>query len=385
MPDIKHFLKYIFLCSMFFCAVQAMAQDTWGGPFRIELSGSKKNQEKYVYLRYSSKGKFINDSTRFVNGVASLSGSVDEPVMATLILSKSPLNSANYTSSDKRNIVLEKSNYRISIKDSLKSSAVTGSPANADWEKLNAEVNIIQGKMTSRFKDGQAQLTKAAQTATSSLRDSLHNIMLEKDLPPVISKYVNSPAAVFILNREYSSFNDTTIVGPLFNKLSPQVRKMSAATYINFRLEMIRRSERLLGNLAPEFALPDTSGRKQSLSSFKGKYILIDFWASWCKPCREESPYLVRALERFNKNGFDVLSITLDREALKAKWIAAIKQDKMTWTQVIDTKSENGKMVADMYGILSIPQNFLVDPSGKIIAKNLRGEELLEYLNKLFG
>jgi thiol-disulfide isomerase/thioredoxin len=127
----------------------------------------------------------------------------------------------------------------------------------------------------------------------------------------------------------------------------------------------------------------DVNGKPVSLDSYKGKYVLIDFWASWCKPCREENPNLVKAYEKYKSKGFNVLGVSIDGASQKAAWIAAIQKDGLSWTQVSDLKGAANE-AAVLYGVESIPQNFLVDPNGKIIARNLRGAGLNEKLAGVF-
>jgi len=132
-----------------------------------------------------------------------------------------------------------------------------------------------------------------------------------------------------------------------------------------------------IGTVLPEFKQNDATGKSVSLSSFRGKYVLIDFWASWCGPCRAENPAVVKAFNAYKVKGFTVLGVSLDQD--KAKWLEAIKKDGLTWTQVSDLKYWNNA-VAQQFGIQSIPANFLIDPSGVVIGKDLRGEDLLRVL-----
>jgi peroxiredoxin len=134
-----------------------------------------------------------------------------------------------------------------------------------------------------------------------------------------------------------------------------------------------------VGSVLPEFTQNDASGKSVSLSSLRGKYVLIDFWASWCGPCRAENPNVVKAFNAYKSKGFTILGVSLDQD--KAKWLEAIKKDGLTWTHVSDLKYWNNA-VAQQFGIQSIPANFLIDPNGVVIGKDLRGEELEKFLAK---
>jgi len=137
-----------------------------------------------------------------------------------------------------------------------------------------------------------------------------------------------------------------------------------------------------IGQPAPEIALPDTTGQVVKLSSMKGKYVLVDFWAKWCGPCRQENPNVVRVYNKFKDKGFTVFGVSLDRR--KEDWVKAIGEDKLTWTHVSDLKYWQSE-AAKTYNITGIPFSVLLDPKGVIIAKNLRGPALEKKLNEIFN
>jgi peroxiredoxin len=139
-----------------------------------------------------------------------------------------------------------------------------------------------------------------------------------------------------------------------------------------------------VGKEAPEISLPDTEGRKVSLSSFRGKYVLVDFWASWCGPCRRENPNVVDAYNKFKGKNFTILGVSLDRPGQKDSWLKAIKDDNLTWTHISDLQFWNSEVVP-VYRVQSIPFNVLVDPQGKVIAENLRGDALGQTLQQVLN
>ncbi|WP_316789116.1 TlpA disulfide reductase family protein [Pedobacter frigoris] len=134
-----------------------------------------------------------------------------------------------------------------------------------------------------------------------------------------------------------------------------------------------------VGQIAPDFTIDGLDGKPVKLSDFKGKYVLLDFWASWCMPCRQENPNLVKAYQQFKDKNFTVLGISLDKDV--AAWKKAIADDQLTWNHASELKDFEGPTVR-LYQIEAIPSSFLIDPNGKILAKNLRGEELDAFLNK---
>lgn len=167
------------------------------------------------------------------------------------------------------------------------------------------------------------------------------------------------------LSKRFAGHNGVATIISQYNEL--MVKKDNPAT------APAQKGKPTVGSQAPEFSMADVSGKQVALSSFKGKYVLIDFWASWCGPCRAENPNVVASYNKFKNKNFTILGVSLDED--KSKWQDAIKKDNLTWSHISDLKGWNSASVP-LFGFDGIPYNVLIDPSGKIIATELRGEEL---------
>jgi peroxiredoxin len=174
--------------------------------------------------------------------------------------------------------------------------------------------------------------------------------------------------------------DDIESYNTLYKGLRKNIRQSDAG--INTKKMIDKYMTVRVGATAPAFTAPDTSGRNISLSDYRGRYVLIDFWASWCAPCREENPIVVKAYQQYKDKNFDILSVSLDQPGKRAEWIKAIQKDGLNWQHVSDLKFWDSD-IAKLYAIRSVPQNFLIDPKGKIIAKDLRGEALATKLEEI--
>jgi peroxiredoxin len=201
----------------------------------------------------------------------------------------------------------------------------------------------------------------------------------------------NSSLSLFILstyqgmardaNFMINGFTDEEVVG-LLNEVLTKFPERTDIAGVRNSVEAGIPKLKWVGKQAPEISLPDTEGRTVKLSSFRGKYVLVDFWASWCGPCRRENPNVVQAYNQFKNKNFTILGVSLDRQ--KEAWEKAIVEDNLNWTHISDLKYWQSEVVP-IYQVASIPFNVLVDPDGKVVAENLRGNALEQKLQQVLN
>jgi peroxiredoxin len=263
----------------------------------------------------------------------------------------------------------------------FKDAEVSGA---ASAEDLYAYSNLIENKLhADELQEKGKELSEKQDTAGLKIlqlqMDSVTSAYF-KLTEQWVNEHPNSPVSAFLIGnilRAKLSFEELEV---LLNKLSPSAKNNPATRNILQVIETNKLKLTAIGQTAPDFIQNDTLGNPVALKNFRGKYVLIDFWASWCMPCREENPNVLKAFNAYKNENFTVLGISLDGE--KKEWLNAIRKDGLIWEQVSDLKGRENTAGAK-YDITAIPSNFLIDPDGKIIAKNLYGEDLQKKLEEV--
>lgn len=373
-------MKKTFIVIMCLVPFFALAQKD---AFTIKGKIENAVPDSKIYLSFRLDGSFIKDSSSVKDGAFSFKGTAKEPIAAKLTLIHGGIFEKGQRPDD-FTIYLENGNINVTARDSVKNAIVTGSGINFEYQKyqqfiaepekqikaLNNEwlASTIEQKQDENFRKGFQERYKPLGEAKQKLQEMY------------ILKNPNSYFSLISLKELFESTNDISNIEQSFKNLSLGIKSSKEGMAFSKRIETARKTA--IGAMAMNFTQNDTLGNPVSLSDFKGKYVLLDFWASWCGPCRAENPNVVAAFKKYKDKNFTVLGVSLDQPGKKDAWLSAIHHDNLTWTQVSDLKFWDNE-VAKQYGIRAIPQNFLIDPSGKIIAKNIRGEELNKKLQEV--
>ena len=326
-----------------------------------------------IFLNIYESGKTLQDSAFIKNGSFKFTGHVASPFFASLTMPDKP--------NDYYTFYIEPAKIFITGRaDSLKLMGIKGSPVNDDDKMLKQRMKTISQWETSNSKLYEQAYKEKNKPIMDSLDEVDNQVLLEKR--KVVAAFVKenskSMRAAMAITENYGYYAEASEVEPLYNLLDKKIKNSPKGKEIKKLVDIY--SMVAVGKKAPEIVQFTPDSNRLSLSSLKGKYVLLDFWASWCGPCRRENPNIVAAYQQFKDKGFTVFGVSYDNK--KDSWLKAIADDHLDWYQVSDLHGWKNS-TSDQFGIKAIPSNILIDKNGIIIAKNIFGKNLTATLAEL--
>lgn len=346
-------------------------------PFKINgnIDGLKEGTV-VLKLRQFEGGYKTIDSVNLSNGAFSLRGNIKIPEMYALIFSDGKEDQG------KMQFFVDPGELTINTTlDKIKDGTVSGSITNDKFKAFQKHLSQWDDQVNALFKkssDAAKSKDKAKEKLYDAQLDSLSDVK-QAFVKKHVEGHLSEPLSPYIVLRYLSNSLPLPELTKLSDKLAPQLGPSRYTRSLKQYVEV--RIKTSVGQPAVDFTLNDPEGNPIPLSSTKGKVVLLDFWASWCGPCREENPNVVKAYNKFKEKGFTVFGVSLDKN--KEKWIKAIEKDGLTWPHVSDLKGWDSA-AGKLYGVRSIPHSVLLDQKGNIVAKNLRGAELEEKLAEVY-
>ena len=328
-----------------------------------------------------SLGVVAIDTVKIENGTFKFTGKVDEPAMYSLAIDDEQ---------NKSYLIIENGKIKMEInRDSIFLNKVSGTYNNEQLTEFSSQGLAFNKKMQD-FQNRNKEVMVAAQDKNDTV--SMNKLRAEfqvirDDMEANNEKYVKEHPKAFIslllVGNMFRVFEpDMAKISAMFQALDPQIKNTKAGKLLGKRIDDFNKVG--VGKKAPEFEAPNPEGKMVKLSESLGKVTIIDFWASWCGPCRVANPELVAIYNEFHSKGLNIIGVSLDRPGQEGKWKEAIAKDKLAWTQVSNLKFWQDP-IAVQYGVQSIPQMFLLNEHGVIVAKDLNGDQLRAKINEFLN
>ena len=348
-------------------------------PFTYTVKGQLGRTITAPAKIYITQGGNILDSATLKNGAFELKGRAEVPTIADLKLRRQGYLKQVYgPMGDVTRIYLESGTVTVTSPDSLAHATVKGGPTMTDYLRLDASLKPVLARIQAVGAEAQ-QATEAQRQApgfqeqVQARFQALNKEMVQTNYAFIKANPTSYASLDALLGMGMWDTPQYATVAPLYKALSPALKNTPQGRDYGSMVQSLK--DIGVGQPAPAISQTTPEGKTVSLADYRGKYVLVDFWASWCGPCRAENPAVTKVYNAYKDRNFDILGVSLDDEKGRAKWLKAIQDDYLAWAQVSDLKGWQNA-AAQRYAVRAIPQNFLVGPDGKIVAVNLHGEEL---------